>query len=165
MAQSLQISRISYRHESILRWLLANPQASLAQCAAEHGITQPHLSIIIHSDIFQARYREAQDGFNDEVVADVKDKLLGIAHQGLDKLSAIMPIVQDPEFVLDATERVLKTLGYGPKANAPAAGTAQVNVNVSITPNEFQAAREAAARARVIEVEENTPALPKPSST
>lgn len=164
MAQSLQISRISYRHESILRWMIANPQASLAQCAAEHGITQPHLSVIIHSDIFQARYREAQVDLNDEVCADVKDKLLGIAHQGLDKLSVMMPVVTDPEFVLDATERVLKTLGYGPKASAPA-GSAQVHLNVSITPNEFQAAREAAARARVIDVEENTPALPQPSST
>lgn len=163
MAQSLQIKNISYRHESILRWMLANPRASLAQCAAEHGITQTHLSIIIHSDIFQARYREAQDGLNDEVVADVKDKVLGIAHQGLDRLGQIIPIVQDPNFVLDATETMLKSLGYGPKAAQTQSPPANVQVNVSITQSEFQAAREAAARARVIE--EVPPALPQPSST
>lgn len=166
MAQSLQISRISYRHESILRWLVANPHAPLGQCAAEHGITQAHLSIIIHSDAFQARYREMQKELNDEVTSSVHDKLLGLAHQGLDRLSNILPVVQDPEFVLDATERVLQNLGYGPKAksNAPAPA-ASVAVNVTISSEEFQKAREAAARARIIEGESIEPImLPDPTT-
>lgn len=163
MAQSLQIKNISYRHESILRWMLVNPAASLGECADAHGITQTHLSVIVHSDIFQARYREMQGELNDEVVVDVKDKMLGIAHVGLDRIGKLVPIVQDPDFVLDATELMLKTLGYGTKGQTVAPTAANVQVNVSITQSEFQAAREAAARARVIE--EEPLALPQPSST
>ncbi len=167
MAESLQIGSMNHRHEGVLRWLLANPERPLSDCARELGYTRTHLSIIIHSDAFQARLREAQGDLAGEIALSIQDKLTGLAHASLDRLAEQLPIATDPKLVLDVAERALENLGYGAKSRVPqppGIGSVNVFVGQSISGEELARARAAAQAARVVPQEEPV-ALPMPATS
>lgn len=141
---------LNYRHEAILKWLLANPDLLLGDCAAFFGYTPAWLSIIIHSDAFQAQYRALQDASFTDVRMDVKAKITGLAHLALDKLAEQMPLVSDPRTTLDIADKTLKALGYGIAPRYPAAATnVQIN-NYQVSPGELAEARRIAASRRAV---------------
>lgn len=132
-----------------MKWLIANPDKSLGECAAAHGYTQSWLSIVIHSDAFQAQLRELQDKSYTDVRMDVKAKITGIAHLALDKLAEQLPVSADPKFTLDVADKTLRALGYG----APARGQPTINVQVNnnqVTPAELAEARRLASQRGVV---------------
>jgi len=47
------------RHEAVLEWLLENPARRLYDCARETGYSPSHLSRIVNSPDFRARYEVA----------------------------------------------------------------------------------------------------------
>ncbi|MCH9053038.1 MAG: hypothetical protein IIA72_18580 [Proteobacteria bacterium] len=49
------------RHEAVLLWLLENPPKKLKDCAAATGYSRTHISRIINSPDFRARYEAAVD--------------------------------------------------------------------------------------------------------
>lgn len=110
-----EIQDMTYRHEAILRWLVCNPHRPLKDCARELGYTQAWLSIIVHSDIFQARLRHMQDNLNDGALVDIRQKLQGIAHAALDKMADSIEFTDDPKMLLDVADKALNRLGYGSK--------------------------------------------------
>lgn len=138
-----QPQRLNYRHEAIIKWLIANPDLCLADCAAFFGYTQGWLSVIIHSDAFQAQYRTLQDASYDDVRLDIKAKITGLAHMALDKLAEQMPLVTDPRAALDVADKTLKALGYGTAPRNPA-GFSATNVQI----NQYQVSASELAEAR-----------------
>jgi hypothetical protein len=110
------ITRISHRHDAIIDFLLENPAAPLRLCAAHFGVTQPWLSTVIHSDLFQARYAERRETIEAQIAADIPTKLRAVADTALERLGEFLDRTEDEAFVLSAFDKVMHRLGY---ASAP----------------------------------------------
>ena len=109
------IKKVSHKHEAILDMMLANPQMKLRDIAREMGVSQSWLSCIIHSDAFQRKLSERQEEIFNATLMPLKDKIAGAAAVAVEKLSegveSASPVT-DREFVLDATEKLLKAAGF-----------------------------------------------------
>jgi len=114
MADSASIKGLTPRHDAILDFLLVNPHCPRWQMAQHFGVTETWLSIIIHSDVFQARYQEKNQEVFRETVVPLREKLLGVAHVAVDKLGDAIGASTDPEFLLAAADKTLHRLGYAP---------------------------------------------------
>ena len=136
------LQRLNHRHEGILRWLLANPQKPLSQCAIDLGYTQPWLSVVIHSQAFQAELKTRQLLLFGEASLEIKDKLVGVAHLALDKIIEAMPGAP-AQFALDATKEVMRSLGYTAPRFNPQQPLVQVNVQAGVSAEELALARQA----------------------
>lgn len=163
------IKRLSHTHEEIARWLLENPTRPLKDCAKEFGYTQSWLSCIIHSDAFQARLKKLQDGADAITILDVPARLRGVAASALDGLGDQVDTalkdgngIAHRQFLLDASELALKSLGYGVSKAPVAPGNPlfQQN-NYNFPPVDPQTL--ARARERILNNPEVSPALPEAS--
>lgn len=153
-----------------MRWLIANPNKRLTDCAAALGYTLPWLSIITRSEAFQAELRSRQAIVFDDVALDIKDKLLGTAHLALEKVMEHIPN-GSPEFALDAAKETLKSLGYSSQRAVQPGTTNITNIQQN---NYNNVSQDELARARAImthreaspstgEPHTDQPLLPEPS--
>ena len=153
--------RISHTHESIINWLVLNPEKSLRECADYFQYTQSWISTLIHSDIFQMALRERQQSVAARVAQSIPEKLRACADVALDKLGDQIAASEDPDFILDAADRVLHRMGFAPQsarnpAGSPSQGAAlNVQNNLYITAGDLQD-----ARAILQGVSEVVPAIP-----
>lgn len=136
---------VSFSHEALVFWLLANPEKDLRDCALYFGYSQAWISCIVHSDAFRERYKEQQDKLASQLGVDILGRLQSAADIALAGLTRKLEEAENPEFLLDATDKLLNRLGYAPKAQPLGVvvnNTNAVNVNVSVDPGLLQAARE-----------------------
>ena len=147
MAESNQVVSLSHTHEAVMNWMLMNPDKSLRECADQFGYTQSWLSTLIHSDIFQARLAERQEGIRVRIADSIPQKLRMAADIGVEKLASHLEKSEDPDFILDATDKLLHRLGYAParSAGAPIAqqGSGNVQNNFFVSAGDLEAARQA----------------------
>ena len=147
MAESNQVVSLSHTHEAVMNWMLLNPDRSLRECADHFGYTQSWLSTLIHSDIFQARLAERQEGIRARIADSIPQKMRMAADIGVEKLATALEKSEDPEFILDATDKLLHRLGYAPaRSSAPPIGQGQqggVQNNFFVSAGDITAAREA----------------------
>lgn len=123
------IARISHTHEQIINWLVMNPEKSLRECADSFGYTQPWLSQLIHSDIFQAALKQRQLQVAARVAASIPEKLQAITDIALEKLGDQISKSEDPDYILDVADRALHRMGYAPaSARNPAGSPSQLGV-------------------------------------
>lgn len=157
-----ELQSISHVHESIMNWMIANPQLALRECAAHFGYTRAWLSTLIHSDIFQARLREKQEAVFSGIKEDIATKLGALADVGVERLQEKLETSDDPKLIMEATKLALSSLGFGQKTNASAPGTQ----NAQNIQNNYYVASSAdlsAARERMREVGSvSSPSLPAP---
>src|SRR5712664_2297763 len=110
------IKSLNFSHEAIIRWMLENPEKTLGECARSFNYTQSWLSIIIHSDAFQAKFHELNGNADALVVADIPAKMRGVASMALEGLAdQVEAAVQDRtiaprDFLLKTSEALLKSL-------------------------------------------------------
>lgn len=146
MAESKQLVNLSHTHEMLMNWLVLNPEKSLRECADHFGYTQSWLSSIIHSDIFQAALKEKQLAIQARVAGSIPEKLRRSADIALDKLATKLEETEDPEFILDATDKILHRMGYAPASSRNPAGPPSGHVhqqnNFFVTGADISAARE-----------------------
>lgn len=154
------IKALNFSHEAIARWMLANPGAKLGQCAKEFNYTPGWLSIIVHSDAFQAKYRELQQEADSAVIADIPAKMRGVASLALEGLAdQVESAVEDKtvaprDFLLKTSESLLKALGYGTTKNVT------VNNNAPGAQTNFvEAGALSRARERLVTPRPNEPKL------
>jgi hypothetical protein len=141
---AISIQSISFTHEALINWMIANPERKLRDCAAYFGYTQAWLSCIIHSDIFQAKLAERQNEVFTLVAQDIPDKLRGCADIALEKLAIKLEETEDAKYVLDAADKLLSKMGYGPataRNPAPSATLTQNNTFI-IGSGDLAAARQ-----------------------
>jgi hypothetical protein len=142
------IQRMSHTHEMVINWLVLNPQKSLRECADHFGYTQPWLSQLIHSDIFQANLRQRQMEVAARVSASIPEKLQAVADIALEKLGDAIAKSEDPDFILDAADRALHRMGYAPaSARNPAGSPSQIGAVQNQT-NVFVLGQDDLAQAR-----------------
>jgi hypothetical protein len=138
----VQIQKMRATHDAILEFLIANPGPAMQRrCAAHFGVTEAWLSVIINSDIFQAAYRDRRDELFAANIVPLHDKLMGVAHLGVDKLADILSKSSDPDFVKDATDKILHRLGYAPSTRAPEGPRITQNNYYGVNSNSLASAR------------------------
>lgn len=130
MAESAQIQRVSHKHNMIMNWLVLNPDRSLRECADHFGVTQPWLSTVIHSDVFQAEFQQKLQNIHVRCAESIPEKLRAVADIALEKLADKVAQSEDPEFILDAADKALHRMGYAPASARNGYGAGQgVQVN------------------------------------
>lgn len=124
----VQIAGISPRHVAIADFLVANPQMKKSEIAAKFGVTPAWLSVIIHSDAFQALLRQKQNEAFSFLIAPIADKLNHIAHQALDRLSESVAVMERGE-LFEAARFSIDRINYEGKPADKSSGNV-INVNV-----------------------------------
>lgn len=145
--------RLNHRHDAIIEWLLANPDKGQGECAVVIGMSATHMSIIVNSDMFKARYAERAKEVHDFTQFSIHDKLTGIAHAALDKLAEKLDDVDDPQFLLSASDKLLHRLGFAPQAQTSVHvhGNGPVQVN-TVDRSVIEDARRLRDRALSVEI-------------
>lgn len=148
MAESAGVVALSHTHEAVMNWMLMNPDKSLRECADHFGYTQSWLSTLIHSDIFQVKLAERQEGIRTRIADSIPQKLRMAADVGIEKLATKLEESEDADFILDATDKLLHRLGYAPARSAgtpiaQAGGAGSVQNNFFISAGDLEAARTA----------------------
>lgn len=156
MAECVQIKRVSIKHEAIMDFMIANPTVRAGDVAAHFGVTQAWLSTITHSDAFQDMLRAKQDCAFHTSVLPVKDKMMAIAHQALDRLEVLLPFETEATSVSKIAGDVLDRLGYGSKQVATQIINNTQNVQVNTLRNELQEAQQLLGQATVLRQLNNT---------
>ena len=132
MAQSVQIKKVSWWHESIFEWMIANPESKLRECAEFFQVTQSWLSTIIHSDVFVEKLAERRDLHFAAISQDVASKVSGLAELSLDVLEERIERERDAislGLVKDTAEMALKAAGYiGPRPGSNDRGGGDTNI-------------------------------------
>ena len=149
MAEGLGVVALSNKHEMIMNWMLVNPDKSLRECADTFGISQSWLSTLIHSDIFQAQLAARHEGIRARIADTIPQKMRVAADIGIQKLAEKLEESEDPDFILDATDKLLHRMGYAPArvgAPAPQSGSGNVQNNFYVSAGDLAQARETMAR-------------------
>lgn len=138
-----QIKRINHTHEAIINWLIANPDRYLQDAAAFFNVTQAWLSVVVNSDAFQEKLRQRQDAVFGLVALGMRDKIAGAAHIGVEKVARHLETSEDKDYVLNATDKLLKAMGYGGKQVTVNANQTNVTNNtLSVSAEDLRLARE-----------------------
>ena len=146
------IGHLNHKHEGVMRWLLLNPERTQGDCARDLGYTEPWISRIINSDMFQAEYKRRcrETGVVD--AHSTRARISGLAATAMEKLHAKIELpTAEPRLLKETADMALKHLGYGaPVVAADDAGGRTINVAGDL----IVQAREAARASRPpIEVE------------
>lgn len=142
-----EIKRLSHTHDQIIDWLLANPMLPNSACAAHFQYTEPWLSTIIHSDLFQAKLHERQEQVFGECVLSVKDRITALAHDSMKRLHEKIIVENDVDKLNCTADLMLKALGFGPK---PGGLPTTVQVNQTFVSKDMLAEARAQMEGRAI---------------
>lgn len=146
------IQKVAPRHEQIINWFIANPHRRNADCAAFFGVTQTWLSTIKRSDAYKARMEQrltemaadVREAFIEQMDLGTLGKLQVAADIALDRLTEKLEIADDPEFLLEATDKLCHRLGYAPKSTPVTLGPQSITnntMNISISAGDLASAR------------------------
>lgn len=153
----VQVQSVSHRHEAIIDWLLAHPEAkNLDVLCQEMNYSRSWLSVVMNSDAFKERYAIRRAELNDGIVTRLSTKKLQVAEKALERLDEILD--EDdlkPSFVADTTLRMLSLLQQGqPQKTVEREVTRETTRMVS---------RDVLVKAReTVRTVQNVPALPAP---
>lgn len=116
----MYIEKMGIKHTAILDFILLNQgKVTQADVAQHFGMTRVWVSCIMNSDAFKAALATRQSEIGELVNLTVSDRINGVAAMGLEKLGAMVETSLDPDFILDATDKLLQRAGYG-KSGGPA---------------------------------------------
>lgn len=140
-----QIAKTSHRHVAIAEFLVAHPTMKKSEVAEAFGVTQPWLSVIIHSDAFQAMLAEKQAEAYRYLIAPLAEKMSHLAHRAVDKLTEQVEVSSDVGVLLEVGRFATDRITWDGKPLAQQAGGVTVNV---MQPVVAEILREAQQRAR-----------------
>lgn len=166
--KAMSIKNIRQKHEAIIDYMIANPDAKQGKIAQEFGFTQSWLSIVMNSDAFKSRLAEKNEEVFREIVIPLREKLEGVAHRAVEKLGEKVNDSQDAKFLLEAADKTLHRLGYAPN-KGPDPGqsntTIQQNNFYTVDSEALKAARDKMDGIREVSgevVEDDVIELPAP---
>jgi hypothetical protein len=126
------IQKMKHPHDAVMDYLLANPFWTLDQLSKATGYTVPWLSQMINSDCFQDEYARRRGPAEACVFQSIQQRLQGLSHLAIDKLETQLSKTNDPDFIIDAFDKVLHRTGYAPKAQAIAPPVLQQQNNLFV---------------------------------
>jgi hypothetical protein len=137
---------VRHAHEHIMMHMIANPTQSLKEVALLYGYTAQSLYLLVHNDLFQARFNELKKEHFSEAAVGITEKLEALGQMALDRWGEMIETSADPTFIKSSADKILQRLGYG------ATNSAAIRVTVGSDPSPHLASRvaiEAANRARL----------------
>ncbi len=136
--------RTSHKHEAVMMHMLQFPQQTLAEVALSFDMSANYLSILVHSDTFQAKFQELKKEYFHVQMESLPKKIEALASLALERWGQEIETSADPKFIKDSADKLLQRLGYG--------ATKGVQVDINVPPNSdhhvTKDAIEAANRAR-----------------
>lgn len=122
------IQKISYTHDSIIDWMIANPRAATRkEIGAQFGYTEVWMNRLIGSDAFQARLAQRREELVDPILRNtVEENMKGLAQLSLDVLMEKLATDRSTEVALRTLDMTSRALGYGARDNG---ATPKVSVN------------------------------------
>lgn len=167
MAQT-QIKEVSWWHEAIIDWMLANPEKKLRDCAEHFNVTVSWLSVIKRSDCFRALWEERRAGYSHHVEQTLTDKLTTLSELSLDaqieKIEVMGPLM-DLDDLRKVGKDAIAALGYGKTPSVQINNNGEGNVNlIGVDSDTLAAARDRISARNQLLAEENANvvALPAP---
>jgi len=125
MAYSIQ--NLKPRHYAIADWLVANPDATLRECAAAFGLSPVTVTNLVHTDSFQEYLSKRRDVAFHHVLT-LREKIVGLSHEAITRLHEKIQCEEDPQMLLQCADKMLNKLGYGQTSAAPQTTNVQVNL-------------------------------------
>jgi hypothetical protein len=113
----VQIKKVSWWHESIIEWMITNPEDSLGACAAFFNVSQSWLSTIINSDVFRERLAQQREAHFANTSRTVQEKVSGLADLSVEVLEERIQAERESiplGIVRDAADLALKASGFSP---------------------------------------------------
>lgn len=159
------IKEVRPTHEAILDLVLTRPHGTLRELGQLTGYSVSWLSQVMRSDCFRAAYDARRGDIEAEVMMGIGDRLNALSHLAIDKIEAELKTTEDPDFKLDAFDKILHRTGYAPSSKA----TAQPGGPQVVVQNNFTLSREDLAEFRGKVIEGQTPVrqelLPAPNES
>lgn len=150
-----QIAEMRPTHDAILDHILTRPHATLRELANITGYSVSWLSQVTRSDCFRAAYDARRGDVNAEVMATIVERLDALSHLAIDRMEEKLLNATDPDFVLDAFDKVLHRTGYAPNARngGSVAGPANTTNNIFLVDKDLLGA----AREKIVNPQSDTP--------
>lgn len=147
--------RINWWHQTLIEWLLVNPDSKLREAAEFFNVSQSWLSTIMRSDIFEARFEARLQEHRTLISRTTAERLQGMTDMALELMEDELE-TGELSFgqVKDTAEMMLKASGFlAPKSraaiNITQFGGGQVAVSAgAVHPDVLNTARE---RAKTLE--------------
>lgn len=134
LTERYQVKTLSPQHKSILEWIVRNTDCNLKDCAAAFGRSPAWIYMLVRTDLFQEELEKAQATSMSMSTMPLRQKLLAVGHQAVEKLGEKVADSQDAKFILEAADKTLHRLGYaptrGPEDSQPAQVVNQQNLFV-----------------------------------
>lgn len=147
-ASMYNLMRLNHRHEQIINWMIVNPHRNLGECAKHFNYTPGWLSQVVHSDIFQARYRQRAAEVGSVAVHTIANKLNGVAALALEKAEERLRAgIASERFLGETMASTLKMLGYGAPSPLQPLTSNEVHNHVHLHAEDIREARDLAAAA------------------
>lgn len=84
---AIRLRNVRWDHEAIIDYMIAHPECTQNEIAAQFNFTPSRLSIIINSPAFQDKLDERKAILSDPLIrASIEDRLSALARRSLDKL-------------------------------------------------------------------------------
>lgn len=149
--KSDSVAKLREWHEELINFLIIRPDASIAECAKEFGVSMSWIVVVKNSDAFKERLAQRQDEHFSRVSTALVSKVEALAEVAVDEMSRrldtqkdLIPLSQLKEI----SDSALKALGFGAR-NSYAPPTQPVQTNIYIGDREVLAsARERMASLR-----------------
>jgi len=142
-----QLKHLRVSHLQIVEFMLANPAATYEEISARFGVSVPWISVIYRSRLFQTKLRERMKEHEALTDLTVIDQVHGVAQLALYKLANCIEHSPDPDFILDATDKLLRRAGYG---TAQAGSVVVNNTTQNNTVNHVTVDKETLAECRAL---------------
>lgn len=128
-----EIKHLRVRHLQIVEFMLANPAATYEEISKIFSVSVPWISVLYRSQMFQTKLRDRMKEHEALTDLTVVDQVQSVAQLGLERLANFISHSGDPDFVLDATDKLLRRAGYGTAAgNVTVNNTVQNNTKVVV---------------------------------
>lgn len=115
--------------DALINWMILNPGVSVAKASHTNGgpiqYSTVWLKQVASADAFRARLAEKQKELDVLLlVPTLKEKLAATCELAVERVADMLPVSSDTEFILDATEMLLKAqyASYGQGQSRPAQG-------------------------------------------
>lgn len=120
--------------DELINWMIMNPGLSVTKASHTAGgpiqFSQIWLKMVASSDAFKARLAEKQKEIDALLlVPQLREKLTATTEMAVERLSEMLPVATDPQFVLDAAEVLLKQTYVSPSVQSSSGGGTTVQVD------------------------------------
>lgn len=130
MAQSVQIKKISWWHESVIDWMLEHPDCKLYECAAFFGVKPAWLSVVINSDCFKELWSTRRANHSAYISESLTSKTQALGHLVIEEMTQKIEKEKGNislSALNETANTVFRSLGYGTKLDTRDAPQNQQN--------------------------------------